>query len=127
MKKRIQCKACPWRKDVVPGRDIPGGYCVKKHEGLRDTIATKDPAAQFGDIVRGAPLKLMACHESPGEGSTRRSFVCVGWLANQLGPGNNIMLRLRASAGDFPPFELVGEQHATLEDTIPKKPARRRR
>lgn len=38
-KKRIQCKACPWRKDVVPERDIPGGYSKERHRNLKDTIA----------------------------------------------------------------------------------------
>lgn len=45
--------------------------------------------------------------------------VCVGWLANQLGPGNNLPLRLWASRNLTEPLELVGEQHETFEDTLP--------
>lgn len=38
----------------------------------------------------------------------------------ELGPGNNIALRLAASAGriDYD-FELDGEQHERFEDTLP--------
>lgn len=122
MKCRVQCKACPWRKDVKPDRDIPGGYCVKKHERLQETVADKDDVAgQVRSLA--SPLRLMACHESPGEESRRQSFVCVGWLDNQLGVGNNIALRLRALSDPSLQikYKLVGEQHATLQDTIPKE------
>ncbi len=104
---RRQCKACPWRKDVQAARDIPGGYCEMKHRALRGTIAN--------GLNLGGPLRAMACHESkPG-----KEFVCVGWLANQAGPGNNIAVRLGMMAGRFPRFELVGEQHETFEETLP--------
>ena len=33
-----QCKSCPWRVDCVPDRDIPNGYSVELHRGLRGTI-----------------------------------------------------------------------------------------
>lgn len=108
-KRRVQCKACPWRKDVVPDRDIPGGYEARKHKALRETIAR--PGNLRG--MFGGEMKLMACHESnPGA-----EIVCVGWL----GPGSNIALRMRAIQGDFPEFELRGEQHETFEDTLPKQ------
>lgn len=107
-RKRKQCAKCPWRVDVDPN-DIPNGYCPKKHAALRDTIA------EPGALVAG-PLHLMACHESP----VGREIPCVGWLANQLGPGNNIALRLAACAGRIDTdFELVGEQHERFEDTLP--------
>ena len=104
-----QCKKCPWRKDVDPN-DIPNGYCAKKHAALSDTIA--EPG-----VLRGGPLRMMACHESkPGE-----ERPCVGWLANQLGPGNNIALRMRALSGSIDAdIELVGEQHERFEDTLPE-------
>jgi len=41
MKARRQCKACPWRKDVVPERDIPGGYCEVKHANLKEDTLPK--------------------------------------------------------------------------------------
>lgn len=113
MKKRVQCKACPWRVDCEPAKDIPGGYCEKKHANLKSTIA------EPGRLQLDGVMRLMACHESPGEGSKRKPFVCVGWLANQLGPGNNLALRLRAMAGEFPEFKLIGPQHARFEDTLP--------
>ncbi len=112
-KKRIQCKACPWREDVDPEKDIPGGYCATKHEGLEGAIA-EPGRLSFG------PLKQMACHES----KVGAEFVCVGWLANQAGPGNNIAVRIRILTGQFPRFELVGEQHERFKDTLPK-PRRR--
>jgi len=45
---------------------------------------------------------------------------CVGWLMNQLGPGNNIPLRLSVlSCENLKQVRLVGEQHETFEDTLP--------
>lgn len=102
-----QCKACPWRVGVVPSRDIPGGYCAKKHRRLESTIA--EPG-----VIVGGSLKVMACHESP-IGKERE---CVGWLVNQLGPGNNIKLRLSAMDGRYKNIRTVGPQHATLADTL---------
>ncbi len=109
-KKRVQCKACPWRVDVVPEKDIPNGYCEMKHKDLKNTIADGTGS------LRPGPIRAMACHETkPG-----KDLMCVGWLANQLGPGNNIALRMRALAGDLPSYTLVGEQHETFKDTLPK-------
>jgi hypothetical protein len=46
------------------------------------------------------------------------------WLSNQLGPGNNIPLRLwfhrAVKRGEIKvPLQLVGEQHECFEDTLP--------
>lgn len=107
---RKQCKKCPWKVTTDP-REIPNGYCEQKHAGLTVTIAKP------GDITTiGRPLRIMACHESNPE----RALPCVGWLMQQLGPGNNIALRLavvmdRISAD----VETVGEQHERIEDTLP--------
>lgn len=104
---RRQCAKCPWRVDVDP-RDIPNGYCETRHAALKGTIA--DP----GDARLGGELRMMACHETrPG-----KERPCVGWLANQLGPGNNIRLRVAAMFGRVPDFQLVGEQHERFEDTL---------
>lgn len=109
---RKQCKKCPWRKDVNP-HEIPGGYCVAKHRGLSSTIAEPGAIRAPGDVLR-----MMACHESTGG----REIPCVGWLANQLGPGNNIPLRLAVITGRVDAdFKLVGEQHETLEETLPEE------
>lgn len=103
-----QCKSCPWKVDVVPSRDIPNGYCPRKHRDLDKTIAR--------DTGFDRSLNMMACHKSP----TGAETVCVGWADNQLGVGNNIGLRLKAIHDpNFPRLELDGEQHARFEDTIP--------
>ncbi len=112
---RRQCAACPWRKDVDP-RDIPNGYCEVRHANLSNTIAVP------GLLRLSGPLRLMACHESmPG-----KEVVCAGWMANQLGPGNNLPLRMAVIAGEITDnFELAGgeeNQHRRLEDTLPKPP-----
>lgn len=109
MPTRKQCQKCPWRVDVDP-YDIPDGYCEAKHAGLCSTIAKP------GALDLGGALRVMACHESkPG-----KEIACVGWLANQLGPGNNIPLRLAAMHDrKLTDFDLVGEQHERFEDTLP--------
>lgn len=109
--RRVQCKACPWKKSTDPVRDIPGGYSVKKHKRLKGTIAEE---ADLRSVLSPA-IRMMACHES----KVRREIICVGWLANQLGPGNNLALRLMAMSGKLPKYELVGEQHERFEDTLP--------
>lgn len=107
---RKQCKHCPWKVGTDPN-EIPNGYCAKKHAGLSSTIAKP------GELNLGA-LQVMACHETPF-GMERP---CVGWLANQLGPGNNIGLRLAVSSGRIDAnFELDGEQHLTLGETLPER------
>ena len=57
----------------------------------------------------------MACHESPvGEESH-----CVGWLINQLGPGNNIPLRMdMMKCENVKDIQLVGEQHSSFSETL---------
>jgi len=105
-----QCKACPWKKSTRPKKDIPGGYCEKKHAALKSTIAKP------GEIRISEAVRCMACHESP-VGAERP---CVGWLAHQLGPGNNIALRFLARDGRYGELELVGDQHTRFEDTLKK-------
>lgn len=110
---RKQCKKCPWRVDVDPN-DIPGGYCATKHAALESTIANP------GELRFGA-MRMMACHETPAG----KELPCVGWLVNQLGPGNNIALRMKVILGSVDgDVQVVGEQHATLADTLP--PGQRR-
>jgi len=108
--KRKQCNKCPWRVDVDPN-DIPNGYCVQRHKNLKSTIA--EPG-RFD--IQG--MRMMVCHETP----PGKEKVCVGWLANQMGPGNNIGLRLAAMKGLVDcNVELVGDQHDRFEDTLPRK------
>lgn len=109
---RKQCAKCPWRVDVDP-HDIPNGYCEVKHANLEDTIARPGDVSEF---LRVGGLRMMACHES----KPSKEIACIGWLANQLGRGNNIGLRLMAMRDrKLTDFELVGEQHERFEDTLP--------
>ena len=113
-----QCKACPWKVSTVPERDIPGGYSAARHHALAGTIA------EPGALRAARGLRVMACHESP----PGREQTCVGWLANQLGPGNNLAVRMAAMRGEFgaaDELELDGPQHARFEDTLPRAGARR--
>jgi hypothetical protein len=101
-----QCAKCPWKVSTDPN-EIPNGYSTQQHRGLACTIAMP------GD-VRGS-RSMMACHESAPE----REYPCVGWLVHQLGPGNNIALRLQGMDGRFRRLEVDGPQHERFEDTLP--------
>lgn len=106
MKTVKQCKSCPWRIGCVPDRDIPR-YSRELHEGLRGTIKS-------GIDSLTSSLRIMACHYSkPGD-----EFACAGWLANQLGDGNHIGVRMAVSSGHLPLPDLDGPQHRCFEDTL---------
>lgn len=105
---RRQCAKCPWKVDTDP-HEIPNGYCPTKHANLENTIAAP------GSLAPG-PLRIMACHET----SQGKELPCVGWLSHQLGPGNNIALRVAVMTGRLSGnFETVGPQHERFEDTLP--------
>jgi hypothetical protein len=105
LKRVVQCKKCPWRVDVDP-HDIPNGYSETKHRALEETIARQERGLM-------TPTPAMGCHEM-------HDAHCIGWLVNQLGPGNNIPLRIRMrSCENFKSVKLRGEQHPTFEDTLP--------
>lgn len=109
LKRTKQCDKCPWRVDVDPN-DIPNGYCPTKHANLSSTIAKPGDLSFLG----GGAMEVMACHET-------HEAHCVGWLANQLGPGNNIGLRLAMrNCDNIGKLKLVGEQHRRFEDTLPE-------
>ena len=105
LKRTRQCKLCPWRVDVDP-LDIPNSYSEDKHKALGETtIASLDNPL--------AATHVMACHET-GDAH------CVGWLMNQLGPGNNIGLRMSMrNCANLKDVVLIGKQHETFEDTLP--------
>jgi len=105
LKRVAQCSKCPWKVSTNP-HDIPG-YCEAKHGTLEGTIAD--------GFNMGKPLRVMSCHEEDGTGND----YCVGWLFHQLGPGNNISLRMRMLDYDLSKVKLIGEQHETFEDTLP--------
>lgn len=107
LQRTAQCRKCPWQVSVDP-HTIPNGYDVAKHRALADTIAKP------GDISSlGQPLRIMACHEE-------HEAHCIGWLMNQVGPGNNIALRLSMiNCENASKLRLRGEQHETFEATLP--------
>jgi len=109
-KPRKQCAKCPWKVSTNP-HDIPNGYCETQHAALSSTVATP------GDLRGlGAPVHMMACHET----EVGKELPCVGWLDHQLGAGNNLGLRLAVIQGRIDGnVEVEGEQHPTLEDTLP--------
>lgn len=108
-----QCAKCPWRKGSNP-HEIPNGYSEEKHRALSNSIANPDPTPeQIEQALSGRVLRLMSCHDE-------HAAMCVGWLHNQMGEGNNIMLRLHLMDCDnLSEIRLCGEQHATFEDTLP--------
>jgi hypothetical protein len=115
-KPRKQCKKCPWKTSTDPN-NIPNGYDTAKHCALKSTIA--EPGSLHGD-----GLPIMACHETP----IGRELPCVGWLDNQLGPGNNIGLRMAILLHKIDGnVQTVGEQHERFEDTLPAAGRRGRR
>ena len=100
-----QCRKCPWLVGTNP-HDIPNGYSEEKHRALKSTIA-------LSPLESLTLTNVMACHET-------QSAHCIGWLANQLGIGNNLGLRLRMiSCENAGKIRLRGEQHETFEDTLP--------
>jgi Family of unknown function (DUF6283) len=107
LKRVRQCAKCPWKVSTDP-HDIPDGYSEDLHRDLACTIA--EPGS-----LRGTG-RAMACHEHPPGDEA----YCVGWLANQLGPGNNIGLRMKMlSCENAGAIRLDGEQHERFEDTLP--------
>lgn len=111
LKRTRQCKKCPWKKSTDP-HDIPDGYSVDLHRRLSRTIA--EPGSLRG--MRGG-VSAMACHEhARGEEAH-----CVGWLMHQLGPGNNLPLRIAMmNCQNLRDVVLDGEQHECFEDTLPE-------
>lgn len=111
MKPRKQCSKCPWKIGTDP-HEIPDGYSEELHRGLSETISV--PGSLDGLF---GSLRLMACHET----ARGRELPCVGWLVNQLGPGNNLALRLAVARGAIDGnVRTVGPQHETFQDTLPK-------
>lgn len=101
--KRKQCRACPWRVDVKPSRDVP-----KYGEGIYDRM--RSTLRSGLETLNGKPYIAMACHNQK-DGA---QLPCAGWLHNQLGVGNNIGVRLRVMAGTLPAPVVFGAQHETV-------------
>jgi hypothetical protein len=109
---RRQCEKCPWKQSTNP-REIPFGYSEAGHRALARTIYD-------GTQPIAGPLRIMACHDY----SVGAEQPCVGWLAHQLGPGNNLPLRWAVRLGRISAdVETVGPQHPTFEATLPRSEA----
>lgn len=107
-----QCAKCPFKVSTNPF-DIPDGYCEVKHKNLKKTIAEQDSID-----YTSKQLNVMACHHS----YENNPMYCIGWLHNQLGVGNNIMLRIKMlSCENIDEIKVYGKQHENFEDTLPKK------
>jgi hypothetical protein len=109
-----QCKTCPWKV----GADVAliPNYQRDQHEKLTCTIAD-------GPYVPAAGiLRAMACHYS----TERKNKPCIGWIYNQLGPGNNIGVRLAVMTGRLPVPKIDGDQYETFEETLGKRARRSR-
>lgn len=115
LKRLRQCDKCPWKKSTDP-HEIPNGYSEDLHRNLACTIA------EPGAYRPGGTMHMMSCHEhDPGEEAH-----CVGWLVNQIGPGNNIAMRLALrDCENARHIQLDGPQHERFEDTLPKRRRRR--
>lgn len=110
LKRVRQCDKCPWKVSTDP-LDIPNGYSEESHAALSCTIA------EPGAITIGAPIRAMACHESRVGDET----YCIGWIVNQLGPGNNIALRMQMrGCENARHIRTDGPQHECFEDTLPE-------
>ena len=111
-KSRMQCAKCPWRVGTDP-HEIPNGYCATKHARLSSTIA--EPGLL--DLEDPIALRIFACHTTP----RGRELPCVGWLVHQLGPGNNLGLRIAIMDGHIDAnVQTIGPQHKRFEDTLPR-------
>ncbi len=114
LKRTEQCEHCPWKLGNNP-YEIPNGYDREKHQRLEITIARELTFVELLDeLGSDKELRIMACHEE-------HASPCVGWLMNQLGPGNNIRLRMAmGKCTNLGEVKLHGPQHETFEDTIPE-------
>ncbi|GAA0536529.1 hypothetical protein [Chitinophaga japonensis] len=84
------------------------------HKKLARTIAKPGSLEKLNEpSVYAMNCHLTACGD--------KEF-CVGWLYNQLGEGSNIPLRIHMIENykDWGDLKVVGEQHATFKDTLPK-------
>lgn len=110
LKRVRQCAKCPWKISTNP-HDIPNGYSEEQHKALTSTIAAPGLAS-----LQASEMHAMSCHEH----AAADEAYCVGWLMNQIGPGNNLPLRIKMlNCENFGRISLDGPQHKRLEDTFP--------
>jgi len=115
LKRTVQCEKCPWKKDTNPF-DIPDGYSEQLHYDLGNTISSGG-MDHWAHYAKTSQLNIMGCHHHTPEEEVH----CIGWLHNQIGPGNNIPLRINMmfceNAADM---KVIGEQHDTFGETLPE-------
>ena len=105
LQRTTQCAKCPWRKSTDP-REIPNGYSEELHRALASTIAEQG--------TLHATVHVMACHEE-------HEAHCIGWLKQQIGPGNNIPMRIAMmTCTNARDIRTIGPQHQTFEETLPE-------
>lgn len=106
LKQTKQCSTCPWLVDATVA-NIPN-YQPENHKRLISTIAEQG--------IIEFDLPAMSCHHAE-DGEPGR--YCIGWLSNQIGPGNNIGMRLKMlSCENSRDIQLAGEQVETFEETF---------
>lgn len=104
---RRQCRRCPWKTST--GRNIPNGFAHDARELVQRMVARSASLIDSHEIAQ-------QCHETLDDDP----LPCVGWLVNQLGPGNNLPLRLRVMLGQVDANVVtVGPQHRRIEDIVP--------
>jgi|GEM_PF-5746227 len=88
------------------------------HHILGVILTVKNGRSISLDVLKQKTLNTTACHCSP----KGQEEYCVGWLHNQLGSGNNILLRLKMlNYENTNDIRIIGVQHIKFEDTVPKE------
>lgn len=105
-----QCKGCPWKESIDPAT-IPNGFDYEVHQRLLDNT----PEAGEFNVTE---LHIMSCHHS----NDRDGMMCIGWLENQLGVGNNIPLRFKMrNCTNIDQIKVYGKQKKDFRDVRPKR------
>ena len=107
-----------------PGRGLAWGWALKRtHQCAKCPWLIRTNPYEIPNASPEASLSqkhVMACHED-------RMAYCIGWLVNQMGPGNNIALRMTMrNCTNAHEIKLRGRQHERFENTLPKTPGRSR-
>ena len=107
MKSIRQCRSCPWK--VGADLSLIPNYQRDLHTKLTRTIAKEARLP-----LPNEPLRMMACHYS----TDRKNKPCVGWLHNQIGVGNNMIVRMALMTGQLPVPRVQGDQYETFAETL---------
>lgn len=115
LKRTKQCANCPWKKSTKhEDIDRREGFDVEYYKSVRDDFVSRP-----GFIGMSQDHDNMGCHKHPDEDDVP----CIGWLAHEVGPGNNIGLRLWLTQFENSwDIETVGEQHKSIYDFFGGQP-----